>query len=102
MAELANSIELILKDHNELPLILIGDFNLDAANRANKVFCDTMTTKYDCNQYVIQPTTDNGTTIDLIFSNYPHQNTFTIDCYWSDHNLLCTVVDKLQSENNTA
>ena len=45
MAELANSIELILKDHNELPLILIGDFNLDVAKRANKVFCDMMKTK---------------------------------------------------------
>ena len=55
IAELANSVKLILKDHNELPLILIGDFNLDVANRANKVFCDMMKTKYDYNQYVTQP-----------------------------------------------
>ena len=55
-----------------------------------------MRKKYNFNQYVTEPTTNNQTTIDLVFSNYPHQNTSVIDCYWSDHNLLYTVINTEQ------
>ena len=55
-----------------------------------------MRKKYNFNQYVTEPTTNNQTTIDLLFSNYPHQNTSVIDCYWSDHILLYTVINTEQ------
>ena len=58
-----------------------------------------MRKKYNCNQYVIEPTTNNQTTIDLVLSNYPHQNASVIDCYWSDHNLLYTVISTEQDLN---
>ena len=55
-----------------------------------------MRKKYNFNQYVTEPTTNNQTTIDLVFSNYPHQNISVIDCYWSDHNLFYTVINTEQ------
>ena len=55
-----------------------------------------MRKKYNLNQYVTEPTTNNQTTIDLVSSNYPHQNTFVTDFYWSDHNLLYTVINTEQ------
>ena len=54
---------------------------------------------YNFNQYVTEPTTKNQTTIDLVFSNYPHQNTSVIDCYWSAQNLLYTVINTEQDLN---
>ena len=94
MVELVSSMEAILSNCDHLPLTSIGNFNLDASNGVNKTFCDIMKSKYNCNQYVTPPATNDQTTTDhIFFSNYPHQNTFTIDCYWSDHKLLCTVMD---------
>ena len=52
-----------------------------------------MRKKFNFNQYVTEPTTNNQTTIDLVLSNYPNQNTSVINCYWSDHNLLYTVIN---------
>ena len=60
-----------------------------------------MKTKYNCDQHVTQPTTDEQTTIDLIFSNYPHQRMGAIDCYWSDHKFLYTVSEASQTSQNT-
>ena len=101
MVQLGNSIHMILQNCNQIPFTIFGDFNLDVTDGKHKVFCDLMRTKYNCFQYVTQPTTNDQTTIDLIFSNHPHQYTFTIDCYQSNHKLLCTVIDLIQSKNNT-
>ena len=60
-----------------------------------------MKTKYSCDQHVTQPTTDEQTTIDLIFSNSSYQRTGAIDCYWSDHKLLYMVIDLTQAAQNT-
>ena len=77
-------------------MTVIGDFNLDVGGGRNRSFCDMMRKKYNFNQYVTEPTTNNQTTIDLVFSNYPHQNTSLIDCYCSDHNLLYIVINTEQ------
>ena len=42
---------------------------------------------FQCEQLMDRPTTNNGTTIDLIFSNCPGQ-IGTEENYWSDHKML--------------
>ena len=60
-----------------------------------------MKTKYSCDQHVTQSTTDEQTAIDLIFSNYSHQRTVAIDCYWSDYKHLSAFIDLTQAAQNT-
>ena len=93
MMELISFVEKMLHNCHQLPLTIIGDFNLDVVDGRHSTFCDIMRKQYNCHEYVTEPTTSNQTTIDLVFSNYPHQNTSVIDCYWSDHNLLYTVIN---------
>ena len=38
-------------------------------------------------------TTKDQTTIDLLFSNHPHQTVSSIYCYWYDHNIIYTVIN---------
>ena len=42
--------------------------------------------RFGCKQLMDRPSTDNGSIIDLIFSNYPGK-TGTEETYWSDHKL---------------
>ena len=46
----------------------IGDFSLDVGGGRNRLFCDMMRKKYNFNQYVTEPTTNNQTTIDIFRS----------------------------------
>ena len=99
--ELLHYMDIIMQNTSQLPLAIIGDFNLYVTHNRNKSFCDVMKTKYSDNQHVTQPSTDEKTTIDLTFSNYSHQRTPAIDCYWLDHQLLYTVIDLIQAAQNT-
>ena len=94
-------MDIIKQTTSQIPLAIIGDFNLDVTHDSNKSFCEVMKTKYNCDQHVTQPTADEQTTIDLIFSNYPHQRTGATDCYWSDHKLLYTVIEPSKAAHNT-
>ena len=87
-------MDIKVQNTSHLPLAIIGDFNLGVTHNRNKPFCDVMKTKYGCDQQVTIPTTDEQTTIDLIFSHYSHQRTAAIDCVASLHsqwpNTSCT------------
>ena len=91
--ELLHYMDIIIQNTSQLALVIIADFNLDVTHNSSKSFCDVMKTKYSCDQHVPQSTTDEQTTIDLIFSNHSHQIPAAIVCYWSDHKLLYTVID---------
>ena len=94
-------MDIVMQNTSQLPLAIIGDFNLDVTHNRNKSFGDVMKRKSSCDQHVTQPTTDEQTSIYFIFSNYSHQRTTAIDCYWSDHKLLYTVIDLTQAVQNT-
>ena len=91
-------MDIIMQNTSQIPLAIIGYFNLDDSNKS---FCEVMKTKYNCDQHVTQPTTDEETTIDLIFSNYPPPENGAIDCYWSDHKLPYIVIEPSQALQNT-
>ena len=67
------------------PLIVIGDFNIDILH-GNRAIVNFMDRTFACKLHTCQPTTDNLSAIDLIFSN---QNGCidTIETYWSDHKI---------------
>ena len=86
-------MDFIMKERGNVPIIIVGDFNINTPENNNTHFCNYMKSNYNCYQYVKKYTTKFQTTIDLIFSNYPYQNVSTIDCYWSDHKMVYTVID---------
>ena len=78
---------------NSGPVIILGDFNIDISAKSNTPITKYMKTKYNFDQYVNEYTTNYQTTIDLLFSNHPHQTMYSIYCYWSDHNIIYTVIN---------
>ena len=52
-----------------------------------------MKSKYNLDQYMKEYTTKYQTTIDLLFSNYPHLTVLSVYSYWSDHYLIYGIID---------
>ena len=50
--ELLHYMDIIMQITSQLPLAIIGDFNLDVTHNRKKSFCDIMKTKYGCYQRV--------------------------------------------------
>ena len=68
-------------------LIVMGDFNIDVSKSDRRVIhklCDRLV----CNMLINQPTTDNQSSLDLIFSNVDGI-VGTEETYWSDHKIIC-------------
>ena len=86
-------MDCILKEKTDVPLVIMGDFNIDTPVGGDTHIFSFMKKKYNCDQYVKQCTTKYNTTIDLVFSNYPHQEISILDCYWSDYDIIYTVTD---------
>ena len=86
-------MDLIMKESVNVPKIIVGHFNINTPENNNAPLCNYMKINYNCDQYVKEYTTKYQTTIDLVFSNYPYKNVSTIDCYWSDHKMVYTVID---------
>ena len=78
---------------NSGPVIILGDFNTVISTKRNTPITKYMKTKYNFDQYVNEYTTKYQTTIDLLFSYHPHQTVSSIYCYWSDHNIIYTVIN---------
>ena len=78
---------------NSGPLIILGDFIIDISAKSNTPVTKYMKTKYNFDQYVNKYTTKYQTTIDLLFSNHPHQTVSSIYCFWSGHNIISTVIN---------
>ena len=85
-----------MKEKGNVPIIIVGDFNINTPEKTIHLYVITWS-NYNCYQYVMEYTTKYQTTIDLVFSNYPYQNVSTIDCYWSDHKRVYTVIDDSHS-----
>ena len=86
--ELYTTIQNMLTGCKNVPVIIIGDFNINTPRNNKTPLCNYMKTKYNCNQYVKESTTKYDTTIDLAFSNIQNLTIGTIDCYLSDHKMV--------------
>ena len=67
-------------------LCVLGDFNIDVSVSVRKIvhsFCE----KLGCKLLISQPTTDNQSSLDLVFSNI-EGIAGTEETYWSDHKIV--------------
>ena len=85
--ELYTTLYEILIECDNVPVIIIGDFNIHTPKDNTNPLCNYMKAVYKCNQYV-----NKSTTMDLVFSNLSNLTVGTIDCYWSDHKMVYTVI----------
>ena len=90
--ELYTLLHKILIEYDNVPAIIIGDFNIPTPNDNTNPLCNYMKAIYKCNQYVNKSTTKYDTTINLVFSNLSNLTVSTINCYWSDHKMVYTVI----------
>ena len=65
------------------PLIVMGDFNVDSSN-TSKLLIKKLCSMFGCTMPINEPTTDNQSTLDLVFSNIDG-TVGTNETYWSDH-----------------
>ena len=72
------------------PLVILGDMNLDANDVASFEKISLLEETVGSKQIVKECTTNNGTCIDLVFTNLPEDNIHvsTIENTWSDHKIL--------------
>jgi len=77
-----------------MPLLILGDFNIDVSENENINVDRFMKDTFDCDNVSHGPTTDNGTTIDLVFSNFSDLSTSSLECPWSDHKAIVVCTDK--------
>lgn len=68
------------------PLVIMGDFNLDVFGKHKKLI-QILGQKLSCKMMINVPTTDNLSTLDLIFSNV-NGTAGTVETYWSDHKIV--------------
>ena len=69
------------------PLVILGDFNIDVSQKDSGME-QYMLKELHCHQMIHEPTTDNGSVLDLVFSNYNDSVAGAIETYWSDHKLI--------------
>ena len=90
--ELYTTIQNMLTWCKNVPVIIMGDFNINTLRNNKTSLCNYMKTNYNSNQYVKESTTKTDTTIDLVFSNVQNLTIGTIDCYWPDHKMVYAVM----------
>ena len=78
--------ELVKHIDSNKSLVIMGDFNIDVSKKRSGLE-QFMAETFSCQQMIHEPTTDHGSTLDLIFSNCTG-NYGTIETYWSDHKLV--------------
>ena len=69
----------------ESPKVIVGDFNINVNRDVNHSFLQEMQQKFNLKQFIQEPTTFEGTTIDLVFSNMYHLSTVALTNTWSSH-----------------
>ena len=76
--------------------IIIGDFNMKSvlpnANDYNEKLTEQMLKKYNMKQYVNTSTTENGSILDLCFSNYSNIEHVVTWNHWSDHKIVSVIL----------
>ena len=73
-------------------LVILGDFNIQI-NSVNTEFVQFIETLFRCMQQIKQCTTDIGSILDLIFSNY-EAFCDVVEAYWTEHKLVYCAIDK--------
>ena len=73
--------------HQEIPTVVLGDFNEDLLSTACSSRVVTLMTSKGFSQLVKLPTTDSGSLLDHIYYNRTATSTFVdvVDTYYSDH-----------------
>ena len=66
----------------------MGDFNINVKRDADHSFIQEMQQKFNLKQFIQEPTTFEGTTIDLVFSNMYHLSAVALTNTWSLHRTL--------------
>ena len=90
-------LEKYLQNHvdNTAPLLIMGDFNYDISDDKHKNFLSYMCSTFNCRQLIHEPTTDYGSSLDLLFTNIDSEIFIdTLECPWSDHKgIFCALYD---------
>ena len=91
--QLFNRCIQLIKDklNTGMPFVLLGDTNLNTKNPSNASKIDHIENSLHCRQMIKEPTTDFGTILDHVYSNL-NLSVGAIDCYWSDHKLICATI----------
>ena len=72
----------------------MGDFNINVKRDVNHSFLQEMQEKFNLKQFIQEPTTFEGTTIDLVFSNLSHLSAVALTNTWSSHKILSICIPK--------
>ena len=78
----------------ESPKVIVGDFNINVKKDVNHSFLREMQQKFNLKQFIQEPTTFEGTTIDLVFSNLSHLSAVALTNTWSSHQTLSIYIPK--------
>ena len=65
------------------PVVVMGDFNVDLSKTSRNII-KKICSLFGCTMLINEPTTDNQSTLDLVFSNIDG-TVGTNEAYWSDH-----------------
>ena len=65
------------------PVVVMGDFNVDLSKTSRNII-KKICSMFGCTMLINEPTTDNQSTLDLVFSNIDG-TVGTSEAYWSDH-----------------
>ena len=76
------------------PKVIVGDFNINVKTDVNHSFVREMQQKFNLKQFIQEPTTFEGTTIDLVFSNLSHLSAIALTNTWSSHKILSIYIPK--------
>ena len=83
---ISNMLNLLDKSDD---ITILGDFNMDLV-KSGESLCSWFNKQLSCKQVISGPTTDFGSTLDLIFTNRKGLAN-TVETYWSDHKLIFNV-----------
>jgi len=70
------------------PTLLMGDFNIDLSEVPGHTFTMFMKNTYNMTQFIEDPTTTDGTIIDVVFANFTDLSTFPLVNGWSNHHTI--------------
>ena len=74
--------------------VIVGDFNINVKKDVSHSFLQEMQKKFHLRQFIQEPTTSEGTTIDLVFSNLSHLSVKVLTNTWSSHQTLSIYIPK--------
>ena len=74
--------------------VIVGDFNINVKKDVNHSFLQEMQEKFHLRQFIQEPTTSEGTTIDLVFSNMSYLSVQVLTNTWSSHQTLSIYIPK--------